>query len=514
VPGPRAAAPRGPTEGVFIAPRTSDAVSDAPQSLEESHAFAYLERGLPVAALEALGGCRARASAAADTAALAHIENGLAAAYTALRQHRWAVHHLQAARALGAGGTVPLDSRLSTLSALTAALLHMGQLDQALDAAREAIPLAEAGGDAPALGRALTDLGSIHLARGEWEEAERASRRALALARASSDRAVAAQALCDLGSAACETGRLHLAQRRLRMALGYQRGRGPACTLARVHGEAARVAFRLGSTPEALHHGSAALEALWSEVGPLDKGEVAHICRLFGAVHHLAGEREAAVQCLNRAAAYYAQAGRVADYQAVSGELAALLAGAETGAPSGTCASLAPDDRDRVHFLTTLLALADDMSSTHPYLESHSEIVATYALALGHTLGLPDEDIEALGHAARLHDIGETVVDAGPLHPAVGAEMLRAFPLPEGCLLAVRHHHERWDGLGFPDGLAAEDIPLVARVLAVADAYATLTFDPAEPVPHSGALAVIRTRAGSAYDPTVVAAFTDLHEAA
>jgi ribonuclease P protein subunit RPR2 len=124
-----------------------------------------------------------------------------------------------------------------------------------------------------------------------------------------------------------------------------------------------------------------------------------------------------------------------------------------------------------------------------------------------------------------LHDIGKVAVpDAilfktGPLtdeeyalitlHPVVGAEILRDVDFLGEGKLVVRHHHERWDGTGYPDGLAGEAIPHAARVFAVADALDALTTDrpyrPASTFPQ--ARAEIRRSAGSQFDPSVVAAY-------
>jgi HD-GYP domain-containing protein (c-di-GMP phosphodiesterase class II) len=161
-----------------------------------------------------------------------------------------------------------------------------------------------------------------------------------------------------------------------------------------------------------------------------------------------------------------------------------------------------------------MLGLLDDLASTDPHLERHATVVTGYALRLASAMRIPADRMSALVHACRLYHLGQSAAGEGPAHPVLGAELLRAFPLPEQTLTAVRHFRERWDGGGYPQGLAGAEIPQLARLLALVDGYVSLALDPAEPLPHSGALALVRARAGTAYDPAVVDAFSRLHEAA
>jgi putative two-component system response regulator len=133
-----------------------------------------------------------------------------------------------------------------------------------------------------------------------------------------------------------------------------------------------------------------------------------------------------------------------------------------------------------------------------------------------------------LAQAGLLHDIGkigvpETVLGKrGPLdarewelmqrHPLIGAQIIAPFEFLAAGAQAVRHHHERWDGTGYPDGLAGEAIPLSARIVAVADVYDALTSARPyrEALPPEDALAYVVTAAGRTLDERVVAAFVGL----
>lgn len=161
--------------------------------------------------------------------------------------------------------------------------------------------------------------------------------------------------------------------------------------------------------------------------------------------------------------------------------------------------------------------------------KGHIDRVVALADALGRRLSLDDRQLERLRWGAYLHDVGKIgIPDAillkpGPLtpeewevmrrHPVIGCEMLGRIPhLPPETLAVVRHHHERWDGRGYPDGLAGTAIPLLARIFAVVDVYDALTHArPYKPAwPAADARRYIAEQAGKQFDPEVVRAFLDL----
>ncbi|MFL7810998.1 MAG: HD-GYP domain-containing protein, partial [Anaerolineae bacterium] len=146
----------------------------------------------------------------------------------------------------------------------------------------------------------------------------------------------------------------------------------------------------------------------------------------------------------------------------------------------------------------------------------HSKGVAHLASLMAHELGLEPRRTERLFFAALLHDVGmlrlddEAMADDGHLraHPELGASMVEPITLWSDLAPIILHHHERMDGQGYPQGLHGEEIPLESRVIAVADAYDTMTrpgsyqatYTPAE------ALGEMRKHAGTQFDPDVVAA--------
>jgi two-component system cell cycle response regulator len=162
-----------------------------------------------------------------------------------------------------------------------------------------------------------------------------------------------------------------------------------------------------------------------------------------------------------------------------------------------------------------------------PELHDHLHDVADLALAVGRKMGLVPEELDELARAAELHDVGKMAVPEeilnkpGPLddvewavmkqHTIVGERILRAAPALLPVAKLVRSSHECWDGSGYPDGLAGEEIPLGARIVSVCDAYdAMITLRPYKPpIPIGEALEELRRCAGKQFDPDVVAAFCE-----
>ena len=172
-----------------------------------------------------------------------------------------------------------------------------------------------------------------------------------------------------------------------------------------------------------------------------------------------------------------------------------------------------------------LVALARALEAKDDETEGHSERVTAYALRLGRALGLRREALEDLRRGALLHDLGKIgIPDAvlrkpGPLteeekalmrtHPLIGDRILEGLPALQGARGVVRHHHERFDGRGYPEGLQVEEIPLLARIFAVVDAYDAMTSDRPyrRALSHGEALAAIAREAGKQFDPQVVRVF-------
>jgi HD-GYP domain-containing protein (c-di-GMP phosphodiesterase class II) len=176
-------------------------------------------------------------------------------------------------------------------------------------------------------------------------------------------------------------------------------------------------------------------------------------------------------------------------------------------------------------FLATIEKLASAVALRDTYTGDHSQRVTLFALLLGQQMHLSAEDLELIRVATPLHDIGKIGIDdailrkPGKLTPAEfevmkthttkGAEVLEPIPDLRPALPIVRSHHERWDGHGYPDGLQGEDIPRLARIVALANAFDAMVFDTPyrRGLPVEIALTEIEREQGRQFDPEVVTAF-------
>ena len=174
-----------------------------------------------------------------------------------------------------------------------------------------------------------------------------------------------------------------------------------------------------------------------------------------------------------------------------------------------------------------IYALVTRLKRARPSTYSHCVRVARLARHTGRAFGLDDARQRQLGHTAMLHDIGKLFVPESilsrprrpnrverfvlNLHPSFGALLASYFNLPAELRVRTEHHHERWDGRGYPHRLGGTDIPLMARIVQVADSYdAMISRRPYnDPRTHAGAVAELRAEAGTQFDPRVVEAFLD-----
>ena len=197
-----------------------------------------------------------------------------------------------------------------------------------------------------------------------------------------------------------------------------------------------------------------------------------------------------------------------------AGEAEDLIAGLRARLPESSATGFA-----------MLCALVTAVDTKDRYTRRHSEDVLTYCLQIAGALGFDEEAQHTVAVAALLHDVGkvgvpdhvlrkpgrlsDTEFEAVRQHPVMGAAIVGAVPGFEKTLDAVRHHHERWDGDGYPSGLRGEETPLIARLMAVADAFSAMTTDRPyrKSTGHAKALAILAEGSGTQWDPECVAAF-------
>lgn len=176
-------------------------------------------------------------------------------------------------------------------------------------------------------------------------------------------------------------------------------------------------------------------------------------------------------------------------------------------------------------YLETVLALANAVDAKDTYTADHAQRLAIMALAIGREMGMTEHELEGLRYGAILHDIGKIGIPDAILqkpsrldpaewaqmreHPSIGVRILAPVPHLASAAQIVRHHHERYDGKGYPDGLAGEAIPLGARILTVVDSYSAITDRRVykEARSHAEAVSELRKHAGTQFDPRVVEVF-------
>jgi HD-GYP domain-containing protein (c-di-GMP phosphodiesterase class II) len=175
-------------------------------------------------------------------------------------------------------------------------------------------------------------------------------------------------------------------------------------------------------------------------------------------------------------------------------------------------------------FKNTITTIVSAIDAKDPSMRGHSQRVTEYTLLAGTYFSLTAEEMETLEYASMLHDIGKIAIDAEILnkpkpltpeewdivyqHPAIGANLLKEIPFLENAAEIVLYHHERYDGEGYPEGLKGEEIPLGARLVAVANAFDTMTIDrpyrPAMPIEQS--IKELKNGSGTQFCPEAVKA--------
>ena len=178
---------------------------------------------------------------------------------------------------------------------------------------------------------------------------------------------------------------------------------------------------------------------------------------------------------------------------------------------------------------TVLFSLALSVEAKDPYTNGHCDRLARYSVALGKSLGLHAEQLKTLQRGGVLHDLGKVgvpesiLLKPGPLndmeravvreHPAIGERICKPLKSLRMVLPIIRHHHERWDGSGYPDGLAGEAIPLTARIMQVADIYDAFTTERPykRALTQEESIALMREETAKGWwDPRLVEAFISL----
>lgn len=185
-------------------------------------------------------------------------------------------------------------------------------------------------------------------------------------------------------------------------------------------------------------------------------------------------------------------------------------------------------DDQQLMFIGTLEALSASIDAKDPYTRGHSERVSHLASRLAQAAGLDVDQVERMRIAGLVHDIGKIGVPESVLcktgrltrseyeqmkrHPEIGYHILKDIPLMDDLLPAVLHHHERYDGNGYPHGLRGEHIPMSARIVCVVDSFDAMSSNRTyrTAMTREEIMAELRANAGSQFDPELVEAFVSL----
>jgi len=179
---------------------------------------------------------------------------------------------------------------------------------------------------------------------------------------------------------------------------------------------------------------------------------------------------------------------------------------------------------------STLYAFVETIEARDPYTKQHSTRVTRYAVLIARTMGCSQDEIDVLNVSGNLHDIGKIgipdniLLKPGQLtdeeyevikrHPSIGSNIIGHFNMWTDEEKIIKHHHERWDGRGYPDGLSGEEIPFLSRILSIADVYDALTSDRSyrKRLSDDVAIGMIRENVGIQFDPKIVDVFLKLYE--
>ncbi len=450
---------------------------------------------------------------------------------------------LEAALAVaGAAGLRDVAARVT--NDLGGVQLRRGEPDAAEATYLRTAALAAEAGDARLAAVVEQNLGILAMIRGDMEAAAVRYRRALEGLRGAGDDRATAMTLNNLGLVLRDRGDLSGAEAALDEAFALGSGGDDARTVAFVELNRAELYLARHQLPRARASAERALEAA-DRMG--SRWRIASAHKLLGTVAREEGDLATAEERFRRAVELAESAGDRLLQAEVESERALLFLAARRpnrdlfGALSRShrlfaevqarrdAADVARRlDRLEVTYLGVVREWAESIESVDRYTVGHCRRVADYASRLAEAIGFAGRDLVWIRMGAFLHDVGKTAVSAavlnkaGPLepaewdqmrlHPVAGEKIVAELDFPWDVRPLVRSHHEHWDGSGYPDGLRGEEIPLLARVLCIADVFDALTSHRSYrgAMARDQALRTMQEEAGRTLDPDLFATFRDL----
>jgi putative nucleotidyltransferase with HDIG domain len=418
-----------------------------------------------------------------------------------------------------------------------------GDLDEAKRLYLLARASAQDAGEASLASMTASNLGVIANVRGEEAEARFAYESSLASARGAGLTDQALAALCNLGQLDTQAGRLDSAAVRLAEARELATVVGDRALLVTIELMTVKLRLRSGEH-DAARDSCARVRRLVEQMG--DACETADAEYVFGLVARAAGDTKAAERHFTRAETIALERSDLILQGEVARELAELYRAQGRNrqtlqrlnqahrlfAQLRARRELADVDRRTARlendFLDVVRKWGDSIESKDVYTQGHCVRVADLACALWTRVHGEDTSLFWFRIGALLHDVGKLMVPAEVLnkagkltdeewamvkgHPTAGVTLLADIEFPWDVRPIVESHHERWDGRGYPHGLAGEAIPLSARVLGIADVYDALTSTRSykSAWSHEEAMRIMRQEVGAQFDPSLFAAFEEL----
>ncbi|MBK6456437.1 MAG: diguanylate cyclase [Gemmatimonadetes bacterium] len=350
---------------------------------------------------------------------------------------------------------------------------------------------------------ALNNVGLVHTRLTHWDDADQAFTQALEVAHTLRDVEIATQLEINLAQVAMHRGDLDTARRLVERALLTAQAHRLGDSLGGAYKLAAAIARSQGDLDGAL----ASLERAADVATQRGNGLLlAEVERDRSKVHRQLGRNRDALQSLNISHRLFTRLQARQDMAAIAQETRALEG----------------------DFLELARRWGESTESKDQYTQGHCERVADLSCRLAAVAGVEAGELLWFRIGALLHDVGKLIVPSEVLnkpgrltkeewelmkrHPIAGVELLSEVEFPWDVLPIVRSHHECWDGSGYPDGLVGEEIPMVARIVCLADVYDALTTERSykRALPHDEAIDVMRRDAGRQFDPELFGIFERL----